>query len=71
MEEWDPAINDFVLRCNSCWRTNKQTNISKLSVLQGRNTIVNSVWVFMIYAIVKLKNRPDNIRRFADPKWKR
>ena len=23
MEEWDPAINDFVLRCNSCWRTNK------------------------------------------------
>jgi hypothetical protein len=25
MEEWDPAINDFVLRCNSCWRTDKQT----------------------------------------------
>jgi late competence protein required for DNA uptake (superfamily II DNA/RNA helicase) len=23
MEEWDPAVNDFVLRCNSCWRTNK------------------------------------------------
>jgi transposase-like protein len=23
MEEWDPATNDFVLRCNSCWRTNK------------------------------------------------
>jgi transposase-like protein len=25
MEEWDPASNDFVFRCNSCWRTNKQT----------------------------------------------
>jgi hypothetical protein len=25
MEEWDPAINDFVLRCNSSWRTDKQT----------------------------------------------
>ena len=24
MEEWDPAINDFVLRCSSCWRTSKQ-----------------------------------------------
>jgi hypothetical protein len=24
MEEWDPAINDFVLRCNSCWKTSKQ-----------------------------------------------
>jgi late competence protein required for DNA uptake (superfamily II DNA/RNA helicase) len=25
MEEWDPAINDFVLKCNSCWKTsNKQ-----------------------------------------------
>jgi hypothetical protein len=23
MDEWDPAVNDFVLRCNSCWRTNK------------------------------------------------
>jgi hypothetical protein len=23
MEEWDPAVNDFVLRCNSCWRANK------------------------------------------------
>jgi len=23
MEEWDQAINDFVLWCNSCWRTNK------------------------------------------------
>jgi hypothetical protein len=24
MEEWNPAINDFVLRCNSCWKTSKQ-----------------------------------------------
>jgi len=33
MEEWDPAINDFVLRCNSCWRTNndKQTKIIRTS----------------------------------------
>jgi len=27
MEEWDPAVNDFVLRCNSCWRTNKHVKI--------------------------------------------
>ena len=27
MEEWDPAISNFVLRCNSCWRTNKSKNI--------------------------------------------
>jgi predicted SprT family Zn-dependent metalloprotease len=25
MEEWDPVSNDFVFRCNSCWRTNAQT----------------------------------------------
>ena len=24
MEKWDPAINDFVLRCSSCWRTSNQ-----------------------------------------------
>jgi hypothetical protein len=23
MEEWDRAINDFVLRCNSCLRANQ------------------------------------------------
>jgi len=27
MEEWDPSTNDFVLRCNSCWRTNKNKGI--------------------------------------------
>src|SRR5829696_7298973 len=27
MEEWDQASNDFVLRCNSCWRTNASTKI--------------------------------------------
>ena len=27
MEEWDPAIKDFILRCNSCWRTNKNKPI--------------------------------------------
>jgi hypothetical protein len=31
MEEWDPAINDFVLRCNSCWRTNKYVKIIRTS----------------------------------------
>jgi hypothetical protein len=34
---------------------NEQTNMSKLSVHHGKNIIVNSVWVFMIYAIVKAK----------------
>jgi late competence protein required for DNA uptake (superfamily II DNA/RNA helicase) len=31
MEEWDPAINDFVFRCNSCWRTNKDVKIIRTS----------------------------------------
>ena len=31
MEEWDPANNDFVLRCNSCWRTNKHVKIIRTS----------------------------------------
>jgi transposase-like protein len=31
MEEWDQASNDFVLRCNSCWRTNASTKIIRTS----------------------------------------
>ena len=31
MEEWDPASNEFVLRCNSCWRTNAQTKVIRTS----------------------------------------
>ena len=31
MEEWDPAINDFVFRCNSCWRTSKDVKIIRTS----------------------------------------
>jgi hypothetical protein len=31
MEEWDQASNDFILRCNSCWRTNAQTKIIRTS----------------------------------------
>jgi transposase-like protein len=31
MEEWDPLLNDFVFRCNSCWRTNKQIKIIRTS----------------------------------------
>ena len=27
MDDWDPAINDFVLRCKSCWKTNKYIKI--------------------------------------------
>jgi hypothetical protein len=27
MEEWDPANNDFVLRCNNYWRTNKSKDV--------------------------------------------
>jgi hypothetical protein len=34
MEEWDPAINDFVLRCNSCWRTNTNEIIQNIEVNQ-------------------------------------
>ena len=34
----------------------EQTSMSKLSVLQGRNIIVNGVWASMIYAIVKAKD---------------
>ena len=42
MEEWDPVINDFVLRCNSCWGTNKNKHL-KLYVLHVKNIIVNGV----------------------------
>jgi transposase-like protein len=31
MEEWDQASNDFVFRCNSCWRTSAQTKIIRTS----------------------------------------
>jgi len=31
MEEWDPATNDFVLRCNSCFRTSKNVQIIRTS----------------------------------------
>lgn len=31
LEEWDPASNDFILRCNSCWRTNAKTKIIRTS----------------------------------------
>jgi hypothetical protein len=31
MEEWDPLSNDFVFRCNSCWRTNAQTKVIRTS----------------------------------------
>jgi hypothetical protein len=41
MEEWDPASNDFVLRCIAA--RGEQISMSKLSVLHGKNIIVNSV----------------------------
>ena len=31
MDEWDPASNEFVLRCKSCWRTNAQTKVIRTS----------------------------------------
>jgi hypothetical protein len=31
MEEWDPALSDFVLCCNSCWRTDAFTKIIRTS----------------------------------------
>jgi len=31
MEEWDPALNYFVLRCNSCWRTGEHVKIIRTS----------------------------------------
>ena len=27
MEEWDPAINSFVLRCNSRWKTSNKLHV--------------------------------------------
>ena len=30
MEEWDPASNDFMLRCNSCWRTDAFIKIIRI-----------------------------------------
>jgi len=31
MEEWNPLSNDFVFRCNSCWRTNTETKLIRAS----------------------------------------
>jgi hypothetical protein len=31
MGEWDPTSNDFVLRYNSCWRTNANTKVIRTS----------------------------------------
>ena len=55
MAEWDPAINDFVLRCSSCWRTSKQH--VKIIRTQEKNIIVKNVWVSMIYVITKSKQQ--------------
>jgi hypothetical protein len=41
MEEWNPAVNDFVLRLVAAGEQTK-TNIPKLSVLHVKNIIVNS-----------------------------
>jgi len=40
MEEWDPVINDFVFRYNSCMRTNKDV---KIICTSRENTIVKIV----------------------------
>jgi hypothetical protein len=52
MEEWDSAINDFVLRWHLLERTNK-TSMSKLSIAHRKNIIAKGVCLSMIYAIVK------------------
>jgi hypothetical protein len=31
MEEWDPDANEFILRCNSCYRTDKDVKIIRTS----------------------------------------
>ena len=54
MEEWDPSINDFVLRCNIAG--GQASNMQKLSVPQEKNTIVKNVWASMICVTAN----PDN-----------
>jgi hypothetical protein len=46
MEEWDPAINDFVLRCSSCWRTSKQD--VKIIRTSREKYYCEKCWVSMI-----------------------
>ena len=43
-----------------------KASVSKSSVPHGKNIIVNTVWVSMIYAIVKAKNSSNLFRRFTD-----
>ena len=54
MEEWDPPINDFVFRYNSCWWTNKNVEIIRTS------------HECMIYAIAKTDTTAlINVKSFA------
>ena len=58
MEEWDPANNDFVLRCNSCWRTNnKHVKIIRTS----RHLIHCKLCYFLQLVFVRLLTSTDVI----------
>jgi len=56
MEEWDPAINDFVLVAGG-----QTSNLLKLSVPQEKSTIVKSVWAFMFYVTANPNNNPISV----------
>ena len=55
MEEWDPANSDFVLRCNSCWRTNNK-HVKIIRTSREKYYCEHCLSISMIYAIVKTKN---------------
>jgi hypothetical protein len=56
MEEWDPAVNDFVLRCNSCWRTNNHVKkIIRTSRKRKQEKSYEQVLVLYNYRIVDVK----------------
>jgi hypothetical protein len=63
MEEWDPAVNDFVLRCNSCWRTSKLVKIIRTSREKYYCEALHKAW--LAYVIAKNKDEFDKQIHYA------
>ena len=60
MEEWDPASNDFVLRRNSCGRTNTKI---KVILTSQEYYCLNWLATFDLYQVqwIVVKSYGDNI----------
>jgi hypothetical protein len=53
MEEWDSSINDFVLRCNSRWRTNKNKHTKIVRTSREKNYCEHCLGMFDSRLIIK------------------